>query len=207
MTFTTGDIEQIRNYILSLPAEQRCKDSLSVPHATVPTPVYVRQMVEALPPAPRALTELASLFRNGNQRRRDESAKALADVFDNVWLDWTPASEAKLVTVRNAGKRVENSKAIWDRVLTPKYMIDTAELSGELLAMFLSGPPAIAAEIEKKLADAYKHFDSKYPGITPVVEMFATPPRLQVNIDAYMLEAYSWLDTAGYLHTPDDKQG
>ncbi len=196
MKLSPVDVAHVRSYVLALPALD--VTGISVPHNTLPSPVYVRSDLPR-PPAPEFLTVVVRCLRGSSLDCRRDAVALVGTLFNEMWEGKLPNIDAKVV---DDILDVKDSRARWDRAVTPMFTSDTLKLNGEALGVFLSGPVLIAAELKRKIAEAVTRNPT---ADLSKLELYYTPPKIHVNLNAFWLEAFSWVESAGYLPLPEAK--
>lgn len=200
----------IRDHLLALSPElfqPPATHPITVPFATVPLNLYLRNC-EALGRFPECplLEEVAIRLRCGGQNSIDEAVRNLVDVFQSTWETGlkihgaTTVRRSQQVAYDNYDWKTHESGASWDRIVSPKYTVDTAELNGRKLSLVLGQPHALAAEIVRKMAASRAYVADS--GVENLGEfLFVTPPRIQLKVDGFMLESFCWIEAAGRIKT------
>lgn len=185
----------VKNYLhtISLPSP----DPIVIPFATVPTPHYTRPQA-AWPEAPDYLNELAVGFRCG-QLEQSRTVTRVLELFSVVWEGVNDDRVGALLPDLTYDLVFARDKrpGKWDRVATPRYTIDAAEITGKTVAEMLVGPKNIAAEIAKKMAAAAAVAAAKGQDTTP--HLYATPVRLHLKCEAYMVDWFTYVEALGWV--------
>jgi hypothetical protein len=197
----------IVRHLQALPADLFTAEATkTVPFAMVPLNLYLRNgdFLGRIPEC-EPLEDLADRIRLGGGGTVRLAVEALHEVFQKTW-EHSQVEGGKLEPRRervahdNYDWKTHRSGAGWDRVITPKYTLDVAELNGRKLSYILGQPYALAAEIVKKTAEARARQAELNLEITGY-ELVTTPPRLHLKVESFILESFSWFEAAGKFFT------
>jgi hypothetical protein len=192
--------ESLANYARAVRAANPPLPAVSVPFATVPVPHYVRQA--PIPPFTVQVGQVASAVRTNNvmvDLGPGQSGNALLIIeaaYARLFEEDAPKVPADRVTrTRDVGGKAQRYGARAIRVLTPRFVVDVAEMDGARLAAFVGPALDLAAELNAKLADLG-------PGQMAVVGH----PTLFVKKEAYMFESFGYVEYFVLDTKPDQSE-
>ena len=186
-----GDYDKILTLVKAV--SQRNSKPLVIPHSSVPAGnLYVRQPETDLS-VPYCLAQVAKDIRvNG------EISPLVGTWFRDISSDTAPNIRGHSWTNDPAEVRAR-SKAKSERIVTARFTVDTAELDGQRLAVYLGLALDLYKEMEARLERAGADFAKKYPDKTPKIAMLSTLPQLYLKLDGYMLEGFAGLVSGGVI--------
>lgn len=167
----------------------RMPAGVSLPFASLPTSLYVR--VEEDRPPLRWLEPATERFRSGTTEDVEFIAGA---IFRRRFFDRLPI-ESQVLRLQ-ARQRYAHG-ALADRVMSPRLVVDEAELTTNHLATFIIGLSlTLVDELFSKIRTAL----AQPQNVGKVIgTLLCTRPRFTFPGDRPMIEAYSYVESAGML--------
>jgi hypothetical protein len=174
---------------------------ISVPFAHTRTDYYLRP--GSFPEPPDRLRILARAFRE----HLSWAPGRLKHYFEYIaqktqlsvdWPGCETVTDLHSYVQTQFGGRIKS-----ERILSPRFAVDTAELLPGCLTWVLMTPFGIQTEATNKIRLARDKAAATGPAPTRLT-MYSTPMRLAVSLDGPMLQAYAWMDSAGMWHLPGE---
>lgn len=174
--------------------------TISIPFATMPINVYPKPYPDV--PRHRCLDKLQPLVDRlrscdglgVGEYNMNEVAKVLWDRWKPIESPWVEEQDDAL-SAPDSREPKKTPYGLADRVVTPKYVIDVFELDTFRLATMLACVGDIASELRNKVEYCKQAWGK------PITKHTAAygPLRSQAKQDAYMLEFWAWISTAGRI--------
>lgn len=159
--------------------------AVSIPFAALPINVYVRAKPE------EGDVRLVAPITEQLCRGDGATAKELTcEVFNQFFYNKLP-DEARI------DRLARDSGYMPDRIMSPRFIIDEAELTNTKVAKMLLGcSVAIAEELVRKISDTRKQLGA-IEAQAPIQYFKVAPLKVVVKYDAPMLEMYAYTEAAG----------
>lgn len=132
------------------------------------------------------------------QERDPTAADVLTQVFDRLWDRWKPVGPRRWEVRRFDLQSPQGNKALPDRIGSPRYVVDIAELTPWRLACVFVGVRGVVRELEMRVASVESYVESCG---RRGKQSYLQYKRLAVDVkqDAYLLEVFCWLEAAGLM--------